>query len=214
MGYNKWKYTITDIKQNKTVTGIDIRILARDLGFETPTPFYNRKEDFIIIKEPLSESEQPINPLRKKKNKPKNPTGKSEKKHSRYNCWEITWFRKLTDVLTFENKCYKYEKNNEALPELEKEIRSYLDKAFNKRYILEMKYDVSSCLKEVKNHLITIEITAKTDIKTATPILDEIDNKVNRFIYEENIDINDDTDDNQLYSLETSGGEGFHSSII
>ena len=181
MGYNKWKYTITDKKQNKTVTGIDIRILAKDLGFETPTPFYARKEDFIIIKEPLSESEQPINPLRKK-NKPKNPTGKSEKKHSRYNCWEITWFRKLTDVLTFENKCYKYEKNNEALPELEREIRSYLDKAFNKRYILEMKYDVSSCLKEVKNHLITVEITAKTDIKTATPILDEIDNKIYDFI--------------------------------
>ena len=165
MGYNKWKYTITDIKQNKTVTGIDIRILARDLGFETPTPFYNRKEDFIIIKEPLSESEQP-----------------SEKKHSRYNCWEITWFRKLPDVLTFENKCYKYEKNNEALPELEREIRSQLDKAFNKRYIMEMKYDVSSCLKEVKNHLITVEITAKTDIKTATSILDEIDNKIYDFI--------------------------------
>lgn len=180
MGYNKWKYTITDIKQNKTVTGIDIRILARDLGFETPTPFYNRKEDFIIIKEPLSE--QPINPLRKKKTKPQGTTGKSEKKHSRYNCWKITWFRKLTDVLTFENKCYKYQKDNEALPELEKEIRSYLNKAFNKRYIMEMKYDVSSYSKEVKNHLITVEITAKTDVKTAIPILDEIDNKIYDFI--------------------------------
>lgn len=181
MGYNKWKYTITDIQQNKTVTGIDIRILARDLGFESCTPFYNRKEDFIIIKEPLSESEQPINPL-KKKTKPQGTTGKSEKKHSRYNCWEITWFRKLPDVLTFENKCYKYQKDNEALPELEKEIRSYLDKAFNKRYIMEMKYDVSSCSKEVKNHLVTIEITAKTDVKTAIPILDEIDNKIYDFI--------------------------------
>ena len=47
---------------------------------------------------------------------------------------------------------------------------------------MEMKYDVSSCLKEVKNHLITVEITAKTDIKTATPILDEIDNKIYDFI--------------------------------
>lgn len=182
MGYNKWKYTITDKKQNKTVTGIDIRILAKNLGFESCTPFYARKEDFIIIKEPLPDSEQPINPLRKKKTKPQKPTGKSEKKHSRYNCWKITWFKKLPDVLTFENKCYKYQKNNEALPELERELRSQLDKAFNKRYIMEMKYDVSSYVKEGKNHLITVEITAKTDIKTAIPILDEIDNKIYDFI--------------------------------
>ena len=227
-----WKYTITDIRQQKTVTGIDLRTLARELGYESCTPFYQRRNEFEIVKEalPIEQIEQPINPERKAPKPPKTKemgvkTGKSEKKHSSHNCWDIEQFRMIPNVLVCENRCYKYQCDRIKLPQVEVEIRKYLDTVIKKRYLLEMKYDTTAFTKGVKNHIIGFQLVVrfegkdiKENKKSITPILDEIDTRISEAIksslYEEDIDIDDDTDDDQLYSLETSGGEGFYSSII
>ena len=205
-----WKYTITDKRQNKTVTGIDLRTLARDLGYESCTPFYQRRNEFEIVKEqlPIEPTVQPINPKRENKPPKSKPsgvkTGKSEKKHTTHNCWDIEQFRMIPNVLVCENRCYKYQCDKIELPAVEKEIRKYLDTVLKKRYLVEMRYDTTGLTKGVKNHLIGFQLVVrfegtniKENKKSITPILDEIDIKISEAIKGTFYDITDTLDENE-----------------
>ena len=201
-----WKYTITDIRQNKTVIGIDLRTLARELGYESCTPFYQRRNEFEIIKETLPITEQPINSERKppKTKEMGVKTGKSEKKHTKHNCWDIEQFRQIPNVLVCENRCYKYQCDKIELPAVEKEIRKYLNTIIKNKYLMEMRYDTTGLTKGVKNHIIGFQLVVrfegkdmKQNKKSITPILDEIDIKISEAIKGALFDITDTLDENE-----------------
>lgn len=197
MAAHYWKYTITDKTQNKTVEGINLKALFVELGYKSCTPLYQKPEKFEVVKEQLPQPIfQPINPERRRKY---NKITKSEKKHSTYNCWTVEQFRQIPNVLVCENKCYKYKRDNLKLPALEQQIRKYLDDSFlKKKYLMEMRYDTTGVLQEVKNHIIGFQLVVRFDendmkenLKTIIPILDEIDNKIYSLI---NGCFNDDID--------------------